>query len=73
MKIILFNTFQMFTMVTMYKRFSFSIYCSSLAYQPVHVRRTLTILLISKGVEQLLDCPILPKNGLIFNVGLQRY
>ena len=66
----------MVTMVTMYKRLSFSIYCSSqiaVAYQPVHVRRTLTILLKSKGVEQLLDCPILPKNGLIFNVGLQRY
>ena len=40
---------------------------------PVHVGMTVTILLISIGVKQLLDCPILQKNGLIFNVGLKRY
>ena len=69
----------------MSKRLSFYIFCSSqiaLAHQPVHVRITLNILLISIGVKQrymfftlvvLLDFPILPKNALIFNVGLQRY
>ena len=36
----------------------------ALYHQPVHVRMTLAILLISKGVKQLLDCPILPKMGL---------
>ena len=66
----------MVTMVTMSKKLSFSIFFSSqivLADQPVHVRMTLTILLILIGVNQWLDCPILPKNGLIFNVGLQMY
>ena len=66
----------MVTMVTMSKSLSFYIFCSSqiaLAHQPVHVRMTLNILLISIGVKQLLDFPILPKNALIFNVGLQRY
>ena len=52
----------------MSKRLSVSIFCSSqiaLAHQPVHVRMTLTILLISIGVKQLLDCPILPKISLL--------
>ena len=55
------------TMVTMSKWLRFSIFCSSqiaLAHQPVHVRMTLTILLLSIGVKQLLDCPILPKIAL---------
>ena len=64
----------MVTMVTMYKRVSFSIFCSSqiaLAHHPVHVRMTSTILLISIGVKQLLHCPILPKMGL-FSMSVYR-
>ena len=64
LKIIILTTFQMATMVTLSKRLSFSIFCSSriaLAHQTVHVKMTLTILLISIGVKQLIDCPILPK------------
>ena len=48
----------MVTMVTMSKRLSFYIFRSSqiaLANQPVHVRMTLNILLISISVKQLLD------------------
>ena len=64
----------MVTMVTMSKRLSFSIFCTSqiaLAHLPVHVRMTLTILLISIGVKQLLDCLILPKMGL-FSMSVYR-
>ena len=48
----------MVTMVTMSERLSLSIFSSSqiaLAHQPVHVKMTLTILLISIGVKQLSD------------------
>ena len=66
----------MVTMVTMSKWLSFSVFCSSqipLAHLPEDVRINLTFLLIPIEGKQLLNCPILPKNGLIFNVGLLRY
>ena len=55
----------MVTMVTMSKRLSFSIFCSSqivLAHQPVHVRMTWTILLN----KQLSDCSIFAKKWAYF-------
>ena len=64
----------MVSLVAMSERLSFSIPCSSqtaLAHQPVHVRTTLTILLISIGVKQLLDCLILQKMPL-FSMSVYR-
>ena len=41
---------------------------TALAHQPVHVRMILTILLISIGLKQLLDCLILPKMAFSMSV-----
>ena len=64
----------MVTMVTMSKGYVIFWNCQiALADQAVHVRMTSTMLLILIGIKQLLNCPILPKNTLFFNVDLQRY